>query len=133
MIRWIWLSLFVCFSGYTLLVYRECDNTQTRADSAALAGMQTWQDKNCQSCHQLYGLGGYMGPDLTNVASETGKGAEYMTSFIKHGSGRMPNFNLSNAEVANVIAFLQWVDKSGQSKVNPSAVHWTGTYSIPQK
>ncbi|MCD6062427.1 MAG: Cytochrome c [Flavipsychrobacter sp.] len=130
MIRWIWVSLFICFSGYTLLVYRECDSTQASADSKALAGMQTWQEKNCQSCHQLYGLGGYMGPDLTNVISEPGKGSDYMKSFIKYGTGSMPNFNLTDNEVANLIAFLDWVDKSGQSRVHPSSVHWTGTYNL---
>lgn len=93
--------------------------------------MNTWQDKNCQSCHQLYGLGGYMGPDLTNTFSANGKGAQYMQSFIKHGTGKMPNFNLTDAEVSNIIAFLAWVDRSGRSKVPASAVHWSGTYHIP--
>lgn len=92
--------------------------------------MHTWQEKNCQSCHQLYGLGGYMGPDLTNIASEKGKGPGYMQSFIKYGTGKMPNLNLSDTEVANIIAYLSWVDKSGRSKVPPEAVHWTGSYNL---
>lgn len=74
-----------------------------------------------------------MGPDLTNTASEKGKGADYMKGFIKYGTGRMPNFNLSDTEVTNIIAFLKWVDESGQSKVPQSAVHWTGTYNLSGK
>jgi len=92
------------------------------------AGWQLWQDKNCQSCHQLYGLGGYMGPDLTNVASQKGTG--YMRGLIQYGTNRMPDFNLNDTEVNNVIAFLCWVDKSGTAKVPDSLVHWTGSYTI---
>jgi len=40
----------------------------------ALQGQQLWQQNNCFSCHQIYGLGGYLGPDLTNVYSQRGKG-----------------------------------------------------------
>jgi nitric oxide reductase subunit C len=98
-----------------------------------MAGMQTWQEKNCQSCHQLYGLGGYMGPDLTNTASEKGKGPDYMRAFIKSGTSRMPNFHLSDTEVLNVIAFLKWVDRSGRSKVEAADVHWTGSYNLSTK
>lgn len=92
--------------------------------------MEIWQSKNCQSCHQLYGLGGYMGPDLTNTAGDSSKSEKYMFTLIKYGTGKMPDFQLSDKEVNNVIAFLSWVDKSGKSKVSKESVHWTGTYII---
>ena len=82
MIRLIWLSLFVAFTCYTICVYLQSSGKENQPDDKAIAGMNMWQNKNCQSCHQLYGLGGYMGPDLTNTASEKGKGADYMRSFI---------------------------------------------------
>ena len=69
-----------------------------------------------------------MGPDLTNTASE--KGVDYMKGFIKYGTGRMPNFHLTNNEVEELAVFLSWVDKSGKSTVPPESVHWTGTYVI---
>lgn len=89
-----------------------------------------WQDKNCQSCHQLYGLGGYMGPDLTNIARDSSKGRAYMHTFIKYGTGRMPAYNMTDTEVNKIIDFLTWVDKSGVSQVPAEAVHWSGTYII---
>ena len=37
-------------------------NKQKAAD-----GRLIWQKYNCQSCHQLFGLGGYLGPDLSLI------------------------------------------------------------------
>lgn len=128
----VWVILFVVFVAFSWMIYAHCDdkNTEGAPGSQVLAGWKTWQAKNCQSCHQLYGLGGYMGPDLTNVYSEHGKGANYMHAFIKHGTGRMPDFHLSDQQVDELISFLSWVDKSGRSKITAGKVHWTGTYDL---
>ena len=126
------LILSACFAVYTLVVYQYSDPLPAQQPSAEiLAGWNVWQEKNCQSCHQLYGLGGYLGPDLTNTASQ--KGSPYMRTFIQNGTGRMPDFHLSETEINNVIAFLSWVDRSGSSKVKNTSVHWTGTYTFPSK
>jgi len=126
MMRAILLILSASFSLYTLAVYTYCDPTPKPYPPAVSRGWQVWQEKNCQSCHQLYGLGGYAGPDLTNVASQ--KGPDYMRGLIRYGTGRMPGFHLREQEVDDVIAFLSWVDQAGWSKVPDSAVHWTGGY-----
>ena len=127
------LILSVLFAIYTGAVYRYADplTTPVPPSPAVSAGWNLWQEKNCQSCHQLYGLGGYVGPDLTNAASITGPA--YMRSFIISGTDRMPNFHLEPGEVEQLISFLQWVDKSGRNRVPDSAVHWTGSYSITSK
>ena len=57
-----------------------------------------WQKYNCQSCHQLYGLGGYLGPDLTNVYSAKGKGELFIKAFLHAGTKQMPSFDLSKEE-----------------------------------
>lgn len=53
-----------------------------------------------------------------------------MRNFILYGTGKMPNFHLSDEETNNVIAFLTWVDQSGNNIVPDTAVQWTGTYNI---
>jgi nitric oxide reductase subunit C len=129
----LWIVLFIAFIIYTAFVYSYCDNKDNHNSTPgkeALAGWQTWQQKNCQSCHQVYGLGGYMGPDLTNVASEPGKNATYLAVFMKYGTGKMPNFHLNDTEVNNLIAFLNWVDKSGRSRVPKDRVTWSGNYKL---
>lgn len=127
------LILSILFAGYTLSVYLFADPQRSAPAPTEneTKGWAIWQDKNCQSCHQLYGLGGYVGPDLTNVASI--KGTQYMRSFIASGTESMPNFHLKPNEVDQLISFLQWVDKSGRNRVPDSAVHWTGSYSITSK
>ncbi len=81
--------------------------------SKAIAGEQVYQDFNCAACHQLYGLGGYLGPDLTNVISLPEKGPEYVHSIINSGVQAMPKFNLSDKKRNQLVAFLTHVDKTG--------------------
>ncbi len=132
MIR-LWIGLFIAFAIYTCMVYYYCDKsqkTEISPSSNALVGWNIWQNKNCQSCHQIYGLGGYMGPDLTNLASDTTKNDLYISSFIKYGTAKMPNFNLSDSEIVKLVSFLKWVDKSGKNRVSKEKVTWTGNYKL---
>lgn len=126
------LALFSAFAVYTIAVYAYCDagNKEKAPTMNVRAGWHVWQEKNCQSCHQLYGLGGYLGPDLTNVASDTMKDERYLRTFIKYGTGRMPDLHLADEEVNDVIAFLKWVDKSGKSKIDGQALTRTGNYDL---
>lgn len=129
----VWIALFVAFVIYTCSVYSYCDNrsvNESTPTTQALDGWKTWQQNNCQSCHQIYGLGGYMGPDLTNELSDSTKSEKYIRTFIKYGTGKMPNFNLSDSEVNNLMAFLKWVDKSGRTKVRKENVTWSGNYNL---
>ena len=128
-----WIALFIVFAVYTTFVYSNCDKrsiAESKPDRQVLAGWKTWQAKNCQSCHQVYGLGGYMGPDLTNIAADPAKGDVYMRTFIKYGTGRMPNFNLADTDIDHLVAFLTWVNKSGKTKVPTDRVTWWGNYNL---
>ncbi len=127
-----WIGLFLAFAIHTSLVYRSDGGPGTApADGTVHAGIHLWQRHNCQGCHQLYGLGGYMGPDLTNVHGAWGP--EYIAHFIRNGSLRMPAYALGVEEVEALVAFLAWIDASGSSRVPASAVHWTGTYVIDRR
>ncbi len=92
------------------------DTRRGEAEAALAAeGRLVWQKYNCQSCHQLYGLGGYLGPDLTNVYSAPGKGEPVIRAFLKAGVPPMPVFNISEEETASLIAFLRATDGSGSA------------------
>ena len=90
-------------------------------------GLQVYQEKNCMACHQFYGLGGYMGPDLTNVIST--RGEAFSRAFIVSGTASMPNLGLSEDEVSAVIAYLTAVDQTGTYPPKNYEVHWTGNVS----
>lgn len=76
-------------------------------------GRLVWQNYNCENCHQLYGLGGHLGPDLTNEYSKLNYDEEVLRAFLKGGFSQMPRFNLSAEEEEALIEFLKAVDVSG--------------------
>ncbi len=128
MVTRVFAFLLLAYFVYSLSVYY--GTSGEKPSTEVQKGFAQWQSKNCQSCHQLYGLGGYMGPDLTNLMSAKEKGAAYASVFIKNGSARMPAFHLSDKEVGQLIAFLQWVDRSGRSAVPADRVTSFGNYQL---
>ncbi len=128
--RIIFWSLFLLFVIYGFFIYTlgtENDSGKKFLTEGAKKGKLLYQEYNCTSCHQLYGLGGYMGPDLTNVISAPGKGESYAKSFIKNGTQQMPNFHLGEAEVNALTEYLIYVDKTGISPVRNFEVEYDGT------
>ena len=88
-------------------------------------GQNLFQQHNCIACHQFYGLGGYMGPDLTNVTSKYSPA--YARAFLVTGTPRMPNFNLAADEVDALVAYLEFVDSTGTYPPQNYEVTWYGT------
>lgn len=130
MIRTSFLFLLFAYFSYSFMVYSLGTDNPARPNPWVKAGQDTWQKYNCQACHQLYGLGGYMGPDLTNIISNPGKGPVYAEAFIQAGTARMPKFQLSKPELKSLLAFLAWVDTSGNATVPASKVTWYGSYDL---
>lgn len=122
-------TLSIAFVIYSVAVY----TTGTAATNAspmsadARHGQQLFQDKNCIACHQFYGLGGYMGPDLTNVISKRGK--TYSGAFIAAGTARMPNYNMTTEEVVALVEYLSFVDETGTYPPQDYKVEWNGNVS----
>jgi nitric oxide reductase subunit C len=105
--------LILSAAVFSILVYRNGSDA-IEINKQAQQGKLLWQSYNCQACHQLYGLGGYMGPDLTNVISSPGKGPHYVNALLITGTAKMPNFKLSDSQRVELIAFLTAVSQSGQ-------------------
>lgn len=81
-----------------------------------LAGKDVWHHGNCVNCHTLMGEGAYYAPDLTEITQH--RGSAYLTQFMKdpgqfyseEEDGRlMTNPNLSEDEIRQVIAFMDWI------------------------
>ena len=116
-LRITYVSLCILFIWYTLSIYsgakeERAENFDTKK---AASGRLVWQKYNCQACHQLYGLGGYLGPDLTNVYSAKNKGEEYINALIKSGTKQMPGFHLTALEMEQLMEFLRSTDASGSA------------------
>ncbi len=104
------ISMYIFYSFY-LYSFLPSESLLKRNES--YKGKMLWQKFNCSSCHQIYGLGGYLGPDLTNVYSI--KGAVHIKAFLNTGNKVMPNFNLSSSEINMLLFFFQEIDKTGKS------------------
>ncbi len=124
--RTVFGTLCVAFVLYSATVYTSGTSTTESEPMSAEArtGQQIFQDNNCIACHQFYGLGGYMGPDLTNVIST--RGEAYSRAFISAGTARMPNFGLNHDEVSALVAYLGFVDQTGTYPPQDYDVLWTG-------
>lgn len=116
-------SAFVYTSGTERLQGEDLINDHTRN------GKALFQKHNCISCHQIYGLGGYLGPDLTNVVSAPNKGPAYARAIMQSGTQRMPNFQLSETDLDDLVAYLTYIDKTGSSPVTNFNIHYDGTIS----
>jgi nitric oxide reductase subunit C len=132
--RIMFFSLFALFLVYTFFIVGRTTDFSKGSEAntrEAKQGKLLFQKYNCISCHQVYGLGGYMGPDLTNVMSAPGKGDAYARALLKHGTRRMPDFHLSEDEINALSAYLNYVDKTGLSPVKEFSVHPSGTILMP--
>jgi nitric oxide reductase subunit C len=128
--RFISAILITSFFIYSIVIYTTgtaVDKGKDYITEQSKKGRQLFQNKNCIACHQIYGLGGFMGPDLTNVISSPGKGAIYVKAFLQNGTLRMPNLNLTEEEKDEIVAFLTYTDKTGVSPVKKFKINYDGT------
>ena len=108
--------LILLYAGYSLLIYTKGtqeDFSLSETEKTIIAkGKALYQQHNCQSCHQLYGLGGYLGPDLTTAYSDKPRGEAYMRAMLQSGGNRMPRFHFSKDETDQLISYLKYVDST---------------------
>ena len=118
--------MFTTFVIYSLTIYTNGTEAPhlPKMSAEAQLGQRLFQENNCIACHQIYGLGGYMGPDLTNTYSK--KGAAYSRAFIDAGTARMPRLGLSADEVDALIAYMAFVDATGTYPPDEYRIQWTG-------
>jgi nitric oxide reductase subunit C len=125
--RAIFATYCVLFVAYSINVYTlgtDAPHIEPMSEQGQ-HGKQLFRDHNCVACHQFYGLGGYMGPDLTNVISN--RGPAYARAFIASGTRSMPNFGLNDEELDALVTFLEFVDQTGRYPAEDYDVTWFGT------
>jgi nitric oxide reductase subunit C len=104
-------SSYLLFTGW-VYTFGTAEKEATTFGEKEILGKQLWQKHNCISCHQLYGLGGFLGPDLTNAISDKKRGKVYTTALLRSGGNRMPNFHFSENEIKALVAYLAYADAS---------------------
>lgn len=129
--RTIFFVLVVLFTGGSAVTYTSATavpDARATYDDAATRGAQLYREFNCTACHQFYGLGGYMGPDLTNVISAPGKGPDFAKGIILHGTQRMPVLGITPQQAEDIVSFLRAVDATGTYPIRHIDLTPWGTY-----
>ncbi len=105
-------SLLASFCIQSSLVYFD-DTADKKAPLSSLAreGQKIWLANNCQSCHQIYGFGGFLGPDLTNAAKRLTENR--LANILTEGSAQMPAYHFGSVEQNALMSFFQEIDKTG--------------------
>ena len=128
----LYVVLCIGFLVMSLSVYMSTENVDRGAElmsDEVRGGRQLYMDYNCTSCHQIFGLGGYMGPDLTNCYSSDG-GPQRAEMWLRNGFGAMPNLELSDKEITELMAFLKYIDRTGTSPPKEYKINAIGTVDI---
>ena len=112
---------FLAFSVHAYLDEGEIPQTSETTPEVA-AGSLVWRKHNCMACHQIYGLGGYLGPDLTNVLER--RPAAYVRAVLSNGIREMPDFQLSEQEIEQLVAFLRYIDTTGTFPARDWPLPW---------
>ena len=76
----------------------------TLAHGDATRGAQDFTIHSCMQCHGVGGEGGGIGPRLIGVS--TSLEPEQIYDFIKHPRAPMPDFQLSDDEIADLVAYV---------------------------
>ena len=125
----------VAFVGLTIDSHRQFP-TLTNAQNitpAVLHGKNVWHHNNCVNCHTLFGEGAYYAPDLTKIAQL--RGAAYLQAYLRDPSKfydeqrhrrLMPKQDMSEGEIADLVAFLDWVSKVDNNHWPPRPLLVTG-------
>ena len=84
---------------------------------AVVAGKKVWETNNCIGCHTLLGEGAYFAPELANVYQRRGgdaSGGAFIKAWMQAqptgtpGRRQMPQFNLSEQQLDDLVEFLKW-------------------------
>ena len=91
---------------------------------SAIRGKHIWETRNCIGCHSLLGEGAYFAPELGNVYARRGpdfiKG--WMQAMPTQTTGRrqMPQFNLTDPQLDDLVEFLRWTNGIDTEKWPPN-------------
>jgi len=103
------------------------------AHGNAVNGQALFQTHNCAACHGAGGAGGGIGPKLIGLADHVTPDELY--SFVKHPVAPMPDFKLSETDIADLIAYVVSLTPGHSvggdiAKANPGGMAMGGAMSM---
>lgn len=93
---------------------------------AVIRGKHLWDESNCMGCHTLLGEGGYYAPELTKVYDR--RGPAFIRAMLQDpeamypGQRRMVQYDFTEQEIEDFIAFFQWIGEMDLNGFPPEPV-----------
>jgi len=115
--------VFVGLTAHTHYYIRTTSTDEKTLTDAVARGKHVWERHACINCHTLLGEGAYFAPELGNVwvrygGREDAKSArEGLSAWMRsqpsgvEGRRQMPNFNLNDQDVNDLIDFLEFTSR----------------------
>src|SRR5690606_12044007 len=131
------IAAAVVFLGLTLDSHRQFPNL-TNAENIAPGvppGMDVCHEYNCIHSHTLFGDGAYYAADLTQITQH--RAEAHLQGYMRDPSAfydeqrhrrLMPQQNLSEEEITNLIRFLDWVANVDNQGWPPRPILVTGGF-----
>ncbi len=106
--------LFLVLTFDTTRKLPKSDHRENLTEEVA-RGKHIWETNNCLGCHSLLGEGAYFAPELGNVYKRRGEVfiKIWMQAMPTGAPGRrqMPQFNLTDEQLDDLVAFLKWTSE----------------------
>ncbi len=120
------IFFFVVFVGLTAqshwyIIARSTDTATLT--QGVIRGKHVWEKHACINCHSLLGEGAYFAPELGNVwkryggAKDPQTARETLKAWMQaqptgiEGRRQMPQFNLNDQELDDLVDFLEWTSR----------------------
>jgi nitric oxide reductase subunit C len=106
--------LFLALTFDTTAALPKRDNRQNLTPEV-VRGKHIWEVNNCIGCHTLLGEGAYFAPELGNVYKR--RGPDFIKGWMKAmptgapGRRQMPQFNLNEQQLTDLVAFLKYASE----------------------
>jgi nitric oxide reductase subunit C len=115
--------LFLALSFDSTATLPKRDN-RANLTQAVANGKKIWETRNCIGCHTLLGEGAYFAPELGNVYPR--RGGDFIKAWIKGqpsgapGRRQMPQFNLTEQQLDDLVAFLKYTSEINTANWPPN-------------
>jgi nitric oxide reductase subunit C len=115
--------LFIALTFDTVQNLPKRDHRENITDSV-VRGKHIWETRDCVGCHTILGEGAYFAPELGNVYKR--RGGEFIKAWIKAqptgapGRRQMPQFNLTDQQLDDLVSFLKWTSEINTNNWPPN-------------
>ncbi len=115
--------LFIALTFDTVQSLPKRDHRENITDSV-VRGKHIWETRDCVGCHTILGEGAYFAPELGNVYKR--RGGDFIKAWIKSqptgapGRRQMPQFNLTDQQLDDLVSFLKWTSEINTNNWPPN-------------